>query len=385
MILEFGAKNCLSFKDWLQISFEAARKDTPSEYCFSAKEVFPWLCLEGSNASGKTNALKILYFIYNFAANSFTNEPDEDIVYDTFFNNDAKAEFYINFTLDDYKKTKNSFLYEFVLSNKKVYSEKLYLRKGTSRKKVIFDRIKNKVTDSYFDTDKKIIYRDNVSFFSTIFQYGIEKSQPFKKFFKNYFANVNYFGLTPLTYAEINRVYYEEPELFEMVKDELKHYDLGISDIKIEINKNPTATKKDKYYPVFYHYTENGDKPLLSYSQSNGTLKLFNILLFFKSVLINGGLLILDELDRDLHDDIVYDLLSKFKVDNNLNNSQIIFTSHNTLLLDEAKKYRSYFFEKENGESFCYRADEIPLSIRNDRSLSALYNNGDLGGKPKIG
>jgi len=388
MILEFGAKNCLSFKDWLQISFEASRKDTPSEYCFSNCKVYPWLCLEGSNASGKTNSLKILYFIYCFARDSFKNEPDADIAYDTFFNNNEKAEFYLKFTLNDYEKTKRIFQYDFVLSNKKVYSESLNLKEGSSRKKIVFKRNQKKVIDSYFDTNdnlNKIIYRDNVSFFSTLFQYGVTKSDPFKQFFKNCFANVNYFGLAPLAFDEINKMYYEKPDLLNIVKNELKHYDLGLSDIKIEINKDPNSINKDKYYPVFFHHTETGDKPLLSYSQSAGTLKLFNSLLFFKSILLNGGLLILDELDKELHDDIVYDLLSKFKDKNNKYHAQIIFTSHNTLVLDEAKKYRSYFFEKENGESYCYRGDEIPLSIRNDRSLSALYNNGDLGGKPKIG
>lgn len=385
MILEFGAKNCLSFKDWLQVSFEAPRKDTPSEYYFSEKRVFPWLCLEGSNASGKTNSLKVLSFIYSFASESFAREPNSDIPYDTFFNNDDKSEFYLNFTLEDYKKTEFSYQYEFVLKNKKVYSEKLYQKKGTARKKIIFSRINNKITDTYFGTDKKIIYRDNVSFFSTLFQYGIKKSEPFKKHFTNYFANVNYSGVTQLTDPDINQRYYENPELLEMLKEDLKYYDLGIADIKIEIDKNPMTNNKDKYYPVFYHYTENSTESLLSYSQSARTLKLFRSLLFYKLVLLNGGLLIIDELDKELHDDIVYDLLSKFKVENNKNNAQLIFTSYNTLLLDEAKKYRSYLFEKEKGESYCYRADEIALSIRNDRSLAALYNNGDLGGKSKIG
>lgn len=40
--------------------------------------------------------------------------------------------------------------------------------------------------------------------------------------------------------------------------------------------------------------------------------------------------------------------------------------------------------KKKNGESYCFRGDEIPLSIRNDSSLSSLYNNGDLEAKSKL-
>jgi len=385
MILEYGAKNCLSFKDWLQISFEASRKDTPAEYCFSTAKVFPWLCLEGSNASGKTNALKILYFIFCFARDSFQSDPDEDIAYDTFFNNDDKAEFYLNFTLDDFNKTKDSFQYELVLREKKVYSERLYLQKGTAKRKRIVSRVKDKVVDDYFGTDKKIVYRDNVSFFSTLFQYGIVSSDPFKNFFRNCYSNVNYFGIGVLAQGDINKLYYDNPGLLKIVTNELKRFDMGITDIKIELNKNSTLKDKDKYYPVFYHHTEEGDKKLLAYSQSAGTLKLFNILSYFIRTLLDGGIIIMDEIDRGLHDEIVFELLSNFKAKNNKKNAQIIFTSHNSQLLDKAKKYRSYFFEKASGESYCYRGDEIDLPIRNDRSLTALYNNGDLGGKPNIG
>jgi hypothetical protein len=40
---------------------------------------------------------------------------------------------------------------------------------------------------------------------------------------------------------------------------------------------------------------------------------------------------------------------------------------------------------KENTESYCYRLDEIPSDIlRNDRLISPAYNQGKIGGVPKI-
>ena len=50
------------------------------------------------------------------------------------------------------------------------------------------------------------------------------------------------------------------------------------------------------------------------------------------------------------------------------------------------KKYRTYLFAKENGESFCYRIDELPTNndIRNERPLEPIYKSGLLGGVPRV-
>lgn len=384
MIIEYGAKNCFSFKDWLQISFEATRKDVPKEYKIVDTNVLPYLCLEGSNASGKTNALKVLYFIISFARNSFDNKPEEKIAYDTFFNNDDKADFFLTFTLDDYLETNIKYYYEFSLKKGKVFSESLSEKKGSKKAKKIFTRNKSKVEDKYFNTNMGIKFRDNVSFFSTLFQYEIDKSKPFKSYFNKITSNVNYFGSYKLSHENISKIYYDNPNLLKITIEELSRFDLGLVNIVIEKSEDPSIPEEKRYYPVFVHKTEEGTCKLNEYSQSAGTIKLYYILLYFLSLMMNGGLLIMDEIDRELHDEIVSDLLSKFNNANNPKGAQLIFTSHNSRLLDDAKKYRSYFFEKENGESFCYRGDKIPLKIRNERSLAALYNNGDLGGRPNI-
>lgn len=384
MILEYGAKNCFSFKDWLQISFEANRKDVPKEYKILNTEILPYLCLEGSNASGKTNALKVLYFIISFARNSFENNPDEKINYDTFFNNEEKSDFFLTFTLDDYLDTKIKYYYEFSLKKGKVFSESFSEKIDTKKVKKLFSRTIKTVKDEYFKTNVDIKFRDNVSFFSTLFQHEIEESNKFKIYFRKVFSNVSYYGSNKLSHENISKIYYESPELLRIAKLKLSQFDLGLVDIIIKKSEDPSISVEKRYYPIFVHQMEEGTCMLNEYSQSAGTLRLYYSLLYFIAVLMNGGLLIMDEIDIELHDEIVNALLSDFNGTNNPKGAQLIFTSHNSRLLDEAKKYRSYFFEKENGESYCYRGDEIPLKIRNERSLTALYNNGDLGGRPNI-
>jgi len=104
-------------------------------------------------------------------------------------------------------------------------------------------------------------------------------------------------------------------------------------------------------------------------------------------VLEKGGVMLFDELDCHLHSSLVPILIGYFlSPEKNKNNAQLVFTSHDSSLLDEAKKYRTYIFEKNKGESICYRIDELPsrLISRNERSLESVYKTGVLGGLPNV-
>ena len=63
----------------------------------------------------------------------------------------------------------------------------------------------------------------------------------------------------------------------------------------------------------------------------------------------------------------------------------MIFTSFNPEIMDILGKYRTYLFEKDKGESYGYRLDELEANIlRNDRSVMVPYRKHMLGGYPKI-
>ncbi|WP_288984521.1 AAA family ATPase, partial [uncultured Treponema sp.] len=161
-------------------------------------------------------------------------------------------------------------------------------------------------------------------------------------------------------------------------------FDTGISDIIISFRED----EKDKkiYFPIFCHDVDNPNNKLGIDSESTGTRALYINLLYYYENLKSGGVLILDEFDINLHPDILPYLINLFiKRESNPNNAQMIFTSLNPDILNILTKYRTYLFEKENGESFCYRLDEPETNIlRNDRSISAPYKRHLLGGYPKI-
>ncbi len=382
MILEFGGNNCWSFKEWLRINMHL-NKNVPSEYGFSDYPVVPLLCLEGGNASGKTVALRTLSFIMDFCRNSFYYDPQKEIPFDSFYNNDDKSEFYIKFSLPDDIET--VYLYELVLTRAKVFAERLYEFDGKKKHKVFARRNNRIILNEIFGETEKVILRNNASFFSTLFQYQIKETDKFHRFFTNFSSNVQAYGSMDFRVDDsLAEYYFNHGDYLKRVISCLKRFDTGIEDIKILTAKNIEG--KDVYYSFFIHDAKEKHGLFLQ-SESMGTRMLYNVLLDIFVAIDNGGVLVMDEVDAHLHSNIVPKMLDYF-LDPAINtkHAQLLFTSHDSDLLDKAKKYRSYLFAKVNNESLCYRIDELPANIvvRNDRPISPLYKTGALGGIPNV-
>ena len=381
MLLGYGAKNCWSFKEWIDIDL-SLDANVPTDTSMNL-EAATAMCFKGANASGKTNALKVFAFITDFATNSFLNKPDTPILFDTYFMNKEPAEFYIEFTVN-----KVYYLYQFTVSTNEILEEHLSrkLAAPKSRETEIFTRKKNEIIkNTLYKGHVDIIFRKNASFISTLVQYGLTEINDVYNFLYSNIINVSYTGLNSKFDENINtisRIYFESHTKLLFAQEKIRMFDTGIK--KIEILSRKDEKNNIIYFPVFYHEVENNkDMPFLFEQESSGTRKLFCNLLLYATVLEKGSILILDEFDINIHPEILPVLLKLFIVkDNNPNNAQLIFTTHNNDIMDLLGKYRIYLFQKEEGESYCYRLDETPL--RNDRSILTPYKKGLIGGVPKI-
>jgi len=381
MLLSFGAKNFFCFKEWVEISLALNSKVPPD--ISKGRDVSLTMCLKGGNASGKTNALKILSFLSYFCVNSFNLKPEDKIPYATFFGNDSPSDLFIEFEIGSIK-----YLYELNLTKQMVISEKIY--KKEKRNTLVFFRNKNVIkTNTLTKQKSNLLIRNNASIISTFKQLEIKEFDPFYNFFINIKSNVNYFGLADHNdedYLKTSEFYQSNQNYLDFTKQVLIKFDTGISDIKINSYKD--KDDKIKYFPVFVHSLPNSESnpTLLFFDESSGTKALFNLLLMYNLTLQLGGILVLDEFDLTLHPDILPHLIEMFEnKDTNPNNAQLIFSTHNCDIIDTMGKYKTYLFNKENGECFCYRLDEIKDNIiRNDRPIYPLYKAGKIGGVPKI-
>ena len=252
----------------------------------------------------------------------------------------------------------------------------------------------NEVTkNSLYKSNSGIIFRDNASFISTLHQYDLPEIEDIYDFFFFVNSNVSYLGLHDGSSANpalnpyiITKDYANDSQMLSFVEKKIRQFDTGIEKIVIKSHKD--EQNNDIFFPVFLHTVEaNKKEPLLYEKESSGTKALYNKLKFYYLTLKTGGVLILDEFDINLHTDILPHLLDLFiNKENNPQNAQIIFTTHSNEIMDILGRYRTYLVQKENGESFCYRLDELPPEhLRNDRPISVPYRKHLIGGYPKIG
>jgi uncharacterized protein len=381
LLLEFGFENFFSFKEETTISFKLD-SNCPTKIS-NGKKFSTILGIKGANASGKSHVLKALAFIKHFCCDSFAHKPEEEIEIESFYGNSAPSFFYAEFELK-----KISYLYELTLTREKVISEVIYRRKTKNGKKTkIIDRQFDRVeTISEFKNLKAIKLRKNSSIISTSHQYEINELDEIYNFFSKIGFNVHNTGLneTPIDMVEVSAHLNKDQNALKFVTDIIVQCDTGVS--SIEIKKVKSKENETVHIPIFNHKVNNEIMPVIEFAESSGTKALFRNLPYYYYALTNGGTLIMDEFDIHLHPHILPKIIELFLDPNtNKNDAQLLFSTHDTELLNLLGRYRTYIVNKINNESFCYRLDEIQGDLlRNDRPIAPSYNDGKIGGIPKI-
>jgi len=211
-------KNFFSFKEGMEISFRL-KKGCPKEIS-TGKNYSTILCVKGANASGKTNALKVLSFIREVCCNSFNNKPEDEFKFETYFFNKKRSSFFVEFCDNNVE-----YKYELELNKKQIHREALYRKKKRPIK--VFERIENSVKSRIreFDEIDNIKLRNNASIISTAYQYELPVFRKIYKFFATIILNADYStGLPkqPLSIDLITKYYYFNQEEFEFAKDIIK-------------------------------------------------------------------------------------------------------------------------------------------------------------------
>jgi AAA15 family ATPase/GTPase len=111
-----------------------------------------------------------------------------------------------------------------------------------------------------------------------------------------------------------------------------------------------------KVFRVFTWHKRNEtaeDVPFDLSDESDGTRKLFEFIGGWLRALTIGATLFVDELDRSLHPYITRFLVTLFHGSKNTKNAQLIFTTHDTTLLDANRLRRDqiWFVEKDAEQS----------------------------------
>jgi len=403
MLVEFSVENYLSFKDKVTFSMLASddkeHEDTNIITLSDGKRLLKSAVIYGANASGKSNLIKAMGFMSSFVYFSNERKPDELINTENFALDSNCINSPSKFDVIFYKDGKK-YAYGLTLTSKDVLEEYLYYFENDDRQRTIFERT-NKTeynfTDEYEENpDLQILeyFRqftaNNKPYLSIAVMLNYSKVMGVYNWISDMYqySNRTPYQILRTGYFDVNADKEKTEGVVKTAVDWVKKVDLGIADLQIKEDKE---LFKDDYFNDGKYTGDNYGKILNNiisthelynkitdtrlkvdfkfYSnESEGTLTFFSIALAIAEKMSHGGIFLKDELSSTLHT-----LLSKYIVElfnnvENTSNSQLIFTTHDTNLLDLD----------------LFRRDQIWFTEKNPDTgatdLFSLYDFGDRKG-----
>ena len=347
MLLKIELENFFSIKDKICIDFTAANINTATSKTL-ADNVIDWngtkilktIGLFGHNASGKSNIIKAIRFCCSLILESHNHNAGVVFKFMPFMFDgcDKKpSRFLIDFVCENIE-----YEYSFSLTRTEILEEALYYYPNDRRAK-IFTR--DESAEQKYSFAEGIVNRPldvaaNVSRKNLYLSRASSMNRPLFQKLYLYFWNTFLLGLLNLNERTTEELF---NKCKPVVMEALSICDSDISDIKIMRERiampmqNPFApnTSNVVEHEITRFVTTHKKSPSISFDmqteESSGTIQLFGILLRLIDVVQNGKSIMLDEFDASLHTrlaDFVIDLVHASK------NAQMLFTSHNTNIID---------------------------------------------------
>jgi uncharacterized protein len=415
MLIEFQVGNFRSFRDPQTFSMVASNFADHETNTFDPKlagfgRFLRSAGIYGANAAGKTNLLRALQFVQGLVVGSASAAPGQTLPHQPFKlsrdTRNAPSTFQVTLVQNGVR-----YEYGFSLDATKIREEWL-MEYVNPRGRAIFERKYDERKKTYdwrfssFLKGQRSVWRDatrpEVLFLSRATQLNSVQLLPvFEWFQKRLVVVVGITTMNPiLTLQLLNK-----PEGTEKLLPFLKEADLGISDIEVKreripqgaapmvvvgsgfLEHGPTGAPENVVRLTVSHGQGKEAVGFDISEESQGTQALFRTAGAWLNVLSNGEILFIDEIDTSLHPKLVQFLIGKFHSnDANPKNAQLIFTTHDTSLLDQEmfRRDQFWFVEKDrDGSSRLYPLTDF--RPRNDESLERWYMRGKYGALPNLG
>jgi uncharacterized protein len=429
MLIEFSASNFRSILGRQTLSMVASPDTTHSQRNVSLGKgkdlsLLKSAVIYGPNAAGKSNLLRAVGTLQQLVQTSATGIQEGQRIPVTPFifsklSAEQPSEFEIIFIADD----GNRYHYCCVVSPERVFKEWLVAYPSEhGRAQRWFEREYDATTKSqqwWFGpnfkaerAERKVwqeFTRDNALFLSTAIQLNNAQLKPvFSWITQKLIVLVANVRINPGLSLELLRQDKGREDIMRFMRAadlgidrlELREEDLlpqplagplppGAMRVHFEVGLAPSAPPAAKQLRVLaWHKTTDSDNevPLDMGDESDGTQKLFEFTGGWLHALKEGATLFVDELDRSLHPHMARFLVGLFHGHNNEKSSQLIFTTHDTTLLDTdlLRRDQIWFVEKDQQNSSHFYS-LLEYSPRKDEALERGYLKGRYGAIPFIG
>lgn len=405
MVLEIRLSNFFCIKDEVVLDFRAANIKSANAKALknnvfeqNKTDIIKTLVIYGANASGKSNIIKAIRFcnamvfeshnhnentVYNFQPFKFENYPNKP------------SSYFIRFMLNGIE-----YEYSFSLTRTHIITESLnYYPKGrikeiftrderrgkTKKEKYTFTEVIKRPMDVAENTSDKSLYISRASQMDR----DVAK-EIFNYFNKTFILNYLGFGISAIE----NITNQNKQQLIEA----LKIADSDIEEVKIKVLKKPgknihadltnmTLKVEDVVQDHLQIKTYHKTNPRVAFDflteESQGTIKLFFIMLTLLDVVKNNKVLLIDEIEESLHPKIIEYIFNLFRAGEK---AQLLCATHNTQFLD-LKRFRKdqvYFVnKKQDGSTDLYSLYDYS-DFRDTMDLEKAYLQGRFDAVPIV-
>jgi len=428
MLISFKIENWMSFRDEASLSMIATRErqhgDRLPKVPKYQTRILPVAAMYGGNASGKTNLFKAIKFSKQLIVQG--TKPEGLIPVERFKLNDTSqnspATFSFEILIDE-----TIYEFMFAVTNKLVIEEKL-VKISSKEERTLYHRKNDKISFDEKLTKNQFLNfafqgtRDNQLFLTNSVSQKVDTFKPVHDWFNNTLALI----APDAQFSSIELFSDTNDSLHQSINEALSHLDTGIcrygwvdihfesitlppglkNQIEEHLNENAkaitlqgphnerfifTRTNEEIHAKqlVTFHKSTSGETKFELSEESGGSQRVLDILPAFIELNTHATekVFIIDELDRSLHTRLTRSLLNRYLNScTHKSRSQLLFTTHDAMLMDQElfRRDEMWITERdETGASTIVSFSDFK-DIRYDKDIRKSYLQGRFGGVPNI-
>jgi len=416
MLIQFNFSNFKSFRDEVSIDMSATKITEHSNRVISIanEKLLRIAAIYGANASGKSNVYEAFRFMSLYVLDSVTfggigsKKKRRYLQFRPFkfdrISLNERSTFEV-FFIDKSDPSLKSYQYGFSLCGTTVEEEWLFYKSKSGRQyKSIFYRNTesnqldfDKIPPGQADNIKTSLQPEalivslgemlNVSILQMVYNWYLDNEViDFSNDYESLFRS----NKLPKNFVDDTGVQSKVVQFFNSFDESIVGFDIR----KVPAEDGDEDELDGRYMIHTKHKVMDSNETALIplQEESKGTLEMFSLFPVMQDVLNNGSLLFVDELNTKLHPLLVRNIILTFaNPDININNAQLIFTSHDSWQLSNnlLRRDEVWFTDKNtDGVSCLYSladfVDEEGVKIRKDESYEKNYLLGKYGAIPSL-
>lgn len=378
MVLEIALTNYFSINEKITLDLQAANIQTKearaldgNTFSIGNERLLKTVAIYGANASGKSNIIKAVKAAVDMILDSHNYNEGDCFGFKPFKfgGNDAPSEFYIRFIVNGIEHE-----YSFSCTREEIITESLYYypkgrkalifsrderKSGGKKEKYEFTTVIRRPMDVASNTSRKTLFLSRAS------QMDRDKAKEIYRWFNEQLV-FSYRGNTSMV---TDRFLGDNKDAVLRV---LKAADSDIVEFSYKDGELTTFHRRNPSLPFDFNTEE-----------SEGTKILFRIMLTVMDVVRNNKVMFLDEVETSLHTRLVEYLINLF---HNSRSAQLVFTTHNTHLLDMSRFRKDQIFfvnKRDDGSSDLYSLFDYK-DFREKMDLEKAYLQGRFDAVPYV-